>query len=421
MSIRIAGAGCCLMDVLYPHVDFSSSVFASLRSRKDGDGGLSPGRLAFAEDVERFLVARDAEDGREPRALGEALAELTAGLPPAAENVGGPSIVSLIHAAQMLAGEDVKVEFHGLRGDDALGVRLVALLGRTPVNLVAFRQTRGRTPSTLVLSDPSWDEGRGERCFINDLGAAEEFSAAELNGRFLSADIVALGGTALVPQLHDALPELLSGARRRGALTVVNTVFDYRNERRDPVAPWPLGPAGAARGSGPSSGSALSYRNSDLLIMDLDEALRLSGSGSVAAAADFFEQSGVGAFVITHGGERVVAWAGGGRFRPLSRRELPVSERAGRELAAQKASGARVGDTTGCGDAFAGGMLASLAAQLLASPPALDLEEAIGWAVAGGAAALFTLGGTYYEGRSGERRGIVESFHRDWLRQIRET
>ncbi|MDA8426083.1 MAG: carbohydrate kinase family protein, partial [Treponema sp.] len=330
MSVRIAGAGCCLMDILYPKVDFSSAAFEALRSRVDGDGGLAPGRLVFADGAERFLARADAAAGRRPRPLAEALAELAGGQASAAENIGGPSIVALIHAAQMLAGEDVKVEFHGVRGDDALGGRLLAMLGRTPVNLASLRQAPGRTPSTLVFSDPEWDGGRGERCFVNDLGVAERCSPAELGPDFLSADIVALGGTGLVPPLHDALPELLSAAKARGALTVVNTVFDFRNERRNPAAPWPLGPPSDSSSPGP----AVSYENCDLLIMDRDEALRLSGAASLPAAFDFFERSGVGAYLVTRGGENVVAWAGEGRFRPLARRELPVSERAGRELAA---------------------------------------------------------------------------------------
>ncbi len=405
------------MDILYPNADFGSAAFEVLHSRADGDGGLAPGRLVFADDAERFGARRDKDEGRGPRSLAEALAELTGGLPAAAENVGGPSIVALVHAAQMLAGEDVKVEFHGARGDDALGGRLLSMLGRTPVNLSYLRQSHGKTPSTLVLSDPQWDGGRGERCFINDLGAAEHFSSADLGSDFFSADIVALGGTGLVPRLHDALPELLPAARSRGALTVVNTVFDFRNERRNPEGPWPLGPSQEGGVPGPRA----SYQNCDLLVMDCDEALRLSGERSLGSAADFFERSGVGAYLITRGGESVVAWAAGERFRPLARRELPVSERALGELAVQKASGLRSGDTTGCGDAFAGGALASLAAQLLAGRGALDLVEAAGWGVAGGAATLFTLGGTYYEGRAGEKRSIVESFHRDWLRQIREA
>ena len=54
MTMHIAGAGCCLMDLLYPEVDFSTPAFAAVRTRREGDGGLAPGRLVFAEDAKRF-------------------------------------------------------------------------------------------------------------------------------------------------------------------------------------------------------------------------------------------------------------------------------------------------------------------------------------------------------------------------------
>jgi sugar/nucleoside kinase (ribokinase family) len=416
MPIRIAGAGCCLMDILYPRVDFHSPVFESARSLMDGDGGLAPGRLVFAEDAERFLAARDARLGLPAQSLPDLMAAIAGGSPPEIENVGGPSVVALIHAAQMLEGTGADVEFAGARGEDELGDRLLARLQQIPIGLDAYRRGAGRTPSTIVLSDPTWDGGRGERCFINEIGAAAGFLPAELGPPFLGADIVAFGGTALVPPLHDGLPELLQAARARGALTVVNTVFDFRNERRDPRGAWPLGPAASTLGGGP--GPAASYENCELLVMDRDETLRLSGEATLEGAQAFFARSGVGAFVITRGGESVIVWSGGRRFAAVGPLELPVSALALRELAVQAAAGKRQGDTTGCGDAFAGGLIASVASQLAKGMKKLDLAEAVGWAIAGGAATLFILGGTYREERPGQKLAAVERFHHDWLRQI---
>ncbi|HTX72162.1 MAG TPA: carbohydrate kinase family protein [Rectinemataceae bacterium] len=437
MSVRIAGTGCCLMDIIYPDVDFESPGFARLRSLNEGDGGVHPGRLVFASDLEGLLAQRAGQAdagasgawawGAGSAALSEALGELTRGRAAAARNIGGPSIVSLIHAAQMLGGRDVAVEYHGARGDDEIGRSLVTLLAKTPVDCTALKAVPGRSPSTWVLSDPRWDGGKGERCFVNDLGVAERFGPEGLEPRFYTADIAAFGGTALTPRIHDALPELLAAARSAGALTFVNTVFDFRNEVRNPGARWPLGPAGAARAAGANpDDSASAYELCDLLVMDQEEALRLSGCRELAAAMDFFEGSGVGAWAITRGGASVLAWASGSasgrrsgrRFRDLGRIELPVSSRALDELAAQKARGVRGGDTTGCGDAFAGGIVASLAGQLLEGRDRLDLRESLGWGIAAGAATLFTLGGVHYESGAGERRRIVAGFHRDWLRQF---
>ncbi len=396
MPLRIAGAGCCLMDILYPNADFSSDAFAAARSRSEGDGGLSPGRLVFAEDAERFIG----------KPFPETLAEI-AGPEPAAENVGGPSVVALVHAAQMLDGEEIPVVFHGATGGDQTGRELRERLARTPLDASGLETRPGRTPSTFVLSDPTWDGGRGERCFVNDIGAAEGYLPSDLGEDFFRADIVALGGTALVPRLHEGLPGILAEARSRGALTVVNTVFDFRAERRDGVGPWPFG--GSVSGTGP--GPLEAYRACDLLLMDKDEALRLSGERDLGSALVFFSGSGVGAFAVTRGGESVLAWAGEGRFSPMELRELPVSARAGRQSSR--------GDTTGCGDAFAGGVLAASALQLKSGSTRLDLADAISWGIAAGAFTLGFLGGTYYEARPGEKREQVASFRRDWLAQVR--
>jgi sugar/nucleoside kinase (ribokinase family) len=396
------------MDLLYPEADFGSAAFAAAASRREGDGGLAPGRLVFAEDAGRFLLASGAE-----RPFAQALAAI-AGPSPAAENVGGPSVASLVHAAQMLAGEDATVSFFGATGDDEVGRDLRRMLARTPLDISRLESRPGPTPSTCVLSDPQWDGGRGERCFVNEIGAAEAYFPEDLGEGFYDADIVALGGTALVPRIHEGLPGILATARSRGAFAFVNTVFDFRAERRDSSGAWPLGGMSlGASGPGPME----AYRSCDLLVMDRDEALRLSGTRELDSALRFFESSGVGAFVVTRGGDAVLAWAGGGRFSSQALRELPVSERASRERAVGKGRG----DTTGCGDAFAGGILAALALQMKAAvqggASGLDLAEAVSWGVAAGAFTLGILGGTYYESRPGEKRELVASYRDDWLAQ----
>jgi sugar/nucleoside kinase (ribokinase family) len=432
--MRIAGAGCCLMDVLYPKVDFSSAAFSAAASRREGDGGLIPGRLVFVEDAERFTGKSFAETLRS--ILGSPSA--AAGEEPVV-NVGGPSVVSLVHASQMLEGEGIPVAFYGTTGDDATGAELRDRLALTPLDSSGLGSRPGRTPSTFVLSDPEWDSGRGERCFVNDIGAAEGYLPTDLGEGFFDASIVALGGTALVPGLHDGLPGILAMARSRGALTFVNTVFDFRAERKDSVGAWPLGgslrsqpggslrsqpggslrsqPGGSLRpqpGGSLRPGPAESYEACDLLVMDRDEALRLSGERELAAALRFFARSGIGAFAVTRGGESVLAWAGKGRFAPLGLTELPVSERAARSRDAGASSG---GDTTGCGDAFAGGIIAALALQIAGGAPRLDLAEAISWGIAAGAFTLSFLGGTYYESSPGEKRELVAAYREDWLKQ----
>ena len=72
------------------------------------------------------------------------------------------------------------------------------------------------------------------------------------------------GGTALVPQIHDNLTSILKKAKSRSSITIVNTVFDFRNEKSNPGKNWPMGD------------SDESYLYIDLLIADKEEALRLT-------------------------------------------------------------------------------------------------------------------------------------------------
>ncbi len=190
MTIRIAGAGCALMDRLFVGVDFAGEVFRGYRSVSDGDGGLAPGKLVFVNDLERFA-------GRPFPYLLETLAP---GSRADAENIGGPSIVAMIHAAQMLRGPGFHVSFHGVRGDDETGARLAARLAGLSLDCSSYAVAAGPTPSTFVLSDPSWDGGHGERCFVNDIGVAAGYTKERLQEPragargFLDSDIVVFGG-----------------------------------------------------------------------------------------------------------------------------------------------------------------------------------------------------------------------------------
>jgi len=82
----------------------------------------------------------------------------------------------------------------------------------------------------------------------------------------------------------------------------------------------------------------------------------------------------------------------------------------------------RKGDTTGCGDNFAGGLIASVAEQLKHQQLGqLDFREALSWAVASGGFACFYVGGTWLEGNPGEKREKVEAFQKDYLTQIEKA
>ena len=378
----IAGAGCCLLDYIYAQVSFDSAAFAACRSRREGDGGLAPGKLVFTEDFELFAG----------RNLEPVLDELTAGKPVDAVNVGGPAVVALIHAAQLLDPTRFSVRFVGAAGADEEGVELRRQMEQTPLGSTGLVTKSGRTPRTLVLSDPGFDQGRGERTFLNTIGAAGQLTVDDLDWAFFAANMVVFGGTGLVPQLHDSLDRMLPLARSKGAFTVVNTVYDFRHQRQNPHARWPLGNSDA------------SYPAIDLLIADLEEALRLSGTDTLDDALAFFMAKGVGAAVVTNGSRDVALRIGSDRYRPCAHSRLPVSQAIVAELAAHPE---RKGDTTGCGDNFAGGVIAEVARQLESGQAQIDLAEAIAWGAVSGGLACFQMGGVFYESHPGQKRALL--------------
>ena len=391
----INGVGCSLVDYLYTGIDFSSPRLEQYLSHSPGDGGLVPGKLVFADKFAEFAGKHYLE----------ALDDITDGRQPTAANLGGPAIVPLVHAAQLLAPEGESVRYYGLRGNDTIGETLASFVDKTPVDVSRYEIIDGVTPFTYVLSDPNYDNGNGERAFINNIGAAYEMIPDVVPDEFFDAPILLYGGTALVPRLHARLDELLLRGRAAGKLNVVATVYDFYNESKNPGGRWPIG------------SSDDSYPLIDLLITDYEEALRLSGSSGAAEAISFFKEQGVGAVVITHGAKNVHVYAGEeSKFLSLGPIMLPVSEQIGSELAT--GAGA-AGDTTGCGDNFCGGLIYALAQQYLTQgSEKYDLIDAARWAVVSGGFACFYVGGTYFEERIAEKRDNLAPYYEAYRSQI---
>jgi sugar/nucleoside kinase (ribokinase family) len=393
-QFKISGTGCTLVDYLYSPVDFNDPVFKKYLSKSPGDGGLSPGKLVFKEEFDKFsgeeyLQVRD---------------EITKGSKPIALNIGGPSIVTLIHAAQMLHGFPAEVDFYACKGNDPVGIFIEKELAETPLKIGVFKTGTFYTPFTDVLSDPDFDNGSGERIFINNIGAAWEMLPKDLNESFFANDMVVFGGTALVPNIHSNLDELLLKAKSKNAITVVNTVYDFLNEKRAPLKPWPMGK------------SEETYKSIDLLLTDMEEALRLSGTKDIKEALCYFEGIGVGAVIITHGSNSLHYFSNNKLFGTIQHTLMPVSERVVRELIEEPL---RKGDTTGCGDNFAGGVIASIAIQLLANPAdKVDLRKAVALGVASGGFACFYNGGTFKEEFHGQKKGLIQAYYKDYMSQI---
>jgi sugar/nucleoside kinase (ribokinase family) len=389
-TITISGTGCALADFLYTNTRFNSSAFTRYLSRETGDGGLSPGRLVFTEELENFSG----------RPYTEILPDLTGGVPPDTFNVGGPGLVSLINTAQLLDKPGFRVRFHGSLGRDKAADMILGKIAKTPLDVTNYLKNSNKpTPFTDVLSDPTYDNGNGERTFVNNIGAAWDYLPEMIPDDFFNSRITCFGGTALVPNLHDDLSRLLGKAKERGSLTVVNTVYDFRNEKKSPGKPWPLG-------SGDQSFPLI-----DVLIMDREESLKISGSVSTDDAAAYFIARKAPCFIITNGANDILVYSGGNLFEKTGPSLFPVS-RAVTELMR------RDGDTTGCGDNFAGGFIASMARQLKAGTSStMNIREAIALAVASGGFATSYKGGAYFESSAGEKWSRIRELYTDYLIQ----
>ncbi len=392
-KINVSGVGCVLVDRLFNNISFNSLGFAKYLSKRNGDGGLVPGQLVFVEEFEQYVeenhdsVLKKIANGRSHDKI----------------NVGGPSIVSLVHASQLLHDSDCELRFYGCRGGDEEGEFISDLLKQTKINIDNYIVANGETPSTFVLSDPEYDNARGERIFINSIGTAWECSEAYLNDDFFTSDIVVFGGTALVPQIHDNLTSLLEKVKSKGGITIVNTVYDFRNEKLAPNKKWPLG------------ASDKSYGYIDLLIVDQEEACRLSGTKDTDNAIEFFRKKGTGALIVTTGAEKVKFFSQGSLFEKLHYGELPVSDAVVEEL--ERGKGVD-GDTTGCGDNFVGGVLASMVMQLERATRLPDIKEAVSWGVVSGGITTFYMGGVFWENSKGEKRKLVDHYYRLYQKQI---
>ncbi|MBO5721536.1 MAG: carbohydrate kinase family protein, partial [Lentisphaeria bacterium] len=250
--VTVSVVGCSLADCVYAKVDFNSAAFKKYSSVANGDGGLVPGQLVFMESLEKFANAPAAQ----------LLAELTDNEPVSGRNVGGPAVVAAINAAQLCCNYPVKVNFYGSLGNDEKADFIESIVKQTPIDITNYKRIAGATPSTEVLSDPTYHDGKGERTFVNVIGSANDYQPAALGDDFFESDVLVFSATALVPPLHDNLTSLLKRGKEAGKINMVATVFDFRNEMRDPAGRWPLGE------------SDESYKYIDILAVDWDEARR---------------------------------------------------------------------------------------------------------------------------------------------------
>ncbi len=185
---------------------------------------------------------------------------------------------------------------------------------------------------------------------------------------------------------------------------MVNTVFDFRNQKKNPGKPWPL------------VDSFEDFSLIDVLTMDCEEAQKISGTSTIEEAAEYFSKTQVSLFIITNGANDIYTGSNGKLFEKTEILKFPVSKMVTGEL---KANPGLRGDTTGCGDNFVGGIISSLAVQLKNSAKGtFNLAEAISLGISSGGFCCFTIGGTYLEPFPGEKKQRIETIRKDYINQI---
>jgi sugar/nucleoside kinase (ribokinase family) len=236
--------------------------------------------------------------------------------PSAVTTAGGGSAANV---AVWLAAQGVPTSYVGRVGDDALGRESVAALTGCGVTAWVSTEPDVTTGTCIVLVEPG-----GERSMLPDAGANATLTAADLPQRaFRPGGHLHLSGyTLLNPGSRDAGLAALSMAAAADMTVSV-----------DPSSAAPLAELGAAR--------FLSMtRGVDLLLANRDEAAVLAGTSDPHLAAqqlgDTYRE------VVVKLGADGAMWQQGfiGASAPAER-------------------GVEVVDTTGAGDAFAAGFLAS--------------------------------------------------------------
>jgi sugar/nucleoside kinase (ribokinase family) len=75
-------------------------------------------------------------------------------------------------------------------------------------------------------------------------------------------------------------------------------------------------------------------------------------------------------------------------------------------------------DTTGCGDNFDGGVIASVVNQLKGETGKPDMNEACSRGIVSGGFACFYMGGTYFEKKTGENITRIKPYYDKYRGQI---
>lgn len=133
-----------------------------------------------------------------------------------------------INTAVALSELDLEVEIIGKVGNDPLGGFLIDDLDRRTVGTKFVKKdAEVNTSATMVMVDPD-----GDRRFIHYIGANAGFTTEDIDFEVVNAaSVVHVAGAFVMPGLDGKpLADLLREASRSGAITCLDTAWDYSGQ-----------------------------------------------------------------------------------------------------------------------------------------------------------------------------------------------
>jgi sugar/nucleoside kinase (ribokinase family) len=320
------------------------------------------------------------------------------------KTLGGVAAATLIGASQMLEGHGTDVFFYTNVGDDENGRIALDQLSRSPLRLDKVRKKRARCPTSIILNEAPAGDTRQERSFLSESNAGKDLmlDPSDLDNDFYASDISFFASLFWEPRIKADLTRILRKCKESGSITAIGASSDPN--LRGVTRRWELGDREEM------------YRYLDILVMDKSEALAYSGETELGRAFEYFKKAGVKSFLVTDGLEPTSFFSDGSVFREAEGR-LPTAQSIIRD---KETGRLPTGDTVGCGDNFAGGVLASLVTQL-ESGQRPSIEDAAILGNLCGAFASSYPGGTYYEQEAGEKRKRIEAYLGPYKQDLSNT
>jgi len=386
----ISGLGCWVVDYIYQNIDFTSEKAKQYIS-KDGINGLVFGEATLISHLVDYFNKSEA-----------AIVEDIGG-EVISRNLGGVAIITTVSAAQLLFGnDDIDLYFYANLADNELGHFVINTLKDTPLKTDYISMIEGESVFTHVFcgKDESGEVSRTFAC-APSVHPSTALQLDQLDNNFYNSNINIFSCIQWEPEICKNFSRVLRKCKENNSITIVGTANDPLKRGREK---WTLGDSDQV------------YRYIDFLIMDKAEALYYSGKGTLSAAASFFKSFPIEGVLITDGINPTYVYSRGCLCSPFEGfipivRDI-VKDKMQRLLAE--------GDTVGCGDNFAGGVVASIALQLKRKKNQIDLVEAcILGNLSGGITSTIT-GGFYKEKFPGEKKQAIDRYYNKYLNQLGE-